>query len=133
MTKLNLENTGYILHSAKGTGWKNHKYIDKWFKNGKWFYKYPNKDKGSKDSNSNTHTLEDYKTTNEYYKIHDGKMEHYTEKTRNGSGWLTKKTQVQFGNDVTVYKDKGKISQSFDKAVEKGASFINSLKTKKKK
>ena len=39
----------YLEHSAKGSQKKDHKYIDRVWKNGKWFYKYKLTGKGYKD------------------------------------------------------------------------------------
>ena len=111
-----MESKEYILyrseslaHAAKGSTWSNHKYINKYFKNGKWVYVYKgaigkvtnsiNKIRNSlnapKPNNQNTHTVNDYKVTNEYYS--------------------------------------GKIAQGVEKAINKGSSFIKKLSNRPKK
>lgn len=135
-----------LAHAAKGSNWANHKYISKYFKNGKWVYIYKgaignvknsvskirNSLNAPKPSNQNTHTVNDYKVTNEYYVGNSKGLTHTVEKTRNGSSWLSKKTKIQFGNEVIILKDKGKLAQGVEKTVSKGKSFISSLSKKKK-
>ena len=149
-----MESKEYILyrseslaHAAKGSIWSNHKYINKYFKNGKWVYIYKgaigkvtnsiNKIRNSlnapKASNKNTHTINDYKVTNEYYVGNSKGLTHTVEKTRNGSSWLSKKITVQHGNEVVILKDKGKIAQGVEKAINKGSSFIKKLSNRPKK
>ena len=118
-----------LVHSLKGSSWKDHKYIDKVFKNGKWLYIYkstPGSDKG---------TSIEKPTVREYSKINkNGTVTHYKEYTTKGNSWLSKRREVR-GNDnhVTVYKQKGKIAQHIEKNAAKGKSFIESLTAKANK
>ncbi len=118
-----------LAHAAKGSSWSNHKYINKFFKNGKWVYVY-NPVKNSPMSNASQNQ---YRKTDEYYKGENGKMVHYTVKTRNGKNWLSSSIQVRSGNDVTVYKDNGRIAQGIEKSASKGKSFIEKLAKKRRK
>lgn len=131
-----LYNDETLVHSLKGTAWKNHKYISKIWKNGKWIYNYG---KGSGDGHTLKDYNEEYKKTNEYTKIEKDKKTgqykqvNYTEYTRNGKNWLNSSIRIQNGNDVKIYKEKGKISQAVEKSAAKGRSFIQKLSKKKKK
>lgn len=109
----------------------NHKYIDKFLRNGKWVYIY----KPSQLNNVKTDTANLKPTTKEYLKVEKkGGVTRYKEVTSNGTGWLSKKLQVKNSDgSVTVFKSKGKIERGVEKAASKGASFIKSLANKKKK
>lgn len=139
-----------LSHSLKGSAWANHKYIDKFWKNGKWQYIYNTVSNkvgtamrsfgAPKTPTPGGTTINDqYRKTNEYIKIGKDqgsgqyKQKHYTEYTRNGGSWLTKKMMVSSGNSVTIYKDKGKISQAVEAGAAKGRNFISNLGKKKKK
>lgn len=131
-----------LAHSAKGSGWANHKYIDKFMKNGKWHYVYKLTGNSRNEGNGG-HTLRDYeeefKKDKEYAQIEKDKKSgkykqvNYTEYTRNGKSWLSSSYRIQNGNDVKIYKTKGKIAQAVEKSASKGKSFIEKLSKKKKK
>ena len=117
-----------LAHSLKGSSWKDHKYIDKVFKNGKWVYIY-------KTTPGNKGPGISKPTVNEYTKINkNGTVTHYKEYTTKGNSWLSKRREVRGSdNHVTVYKEKGKIAQRVEKSAAKGKSFIDSLTTKANK
>lgn len=116
-----------LAHSTKGSAWKNHKYISKFFKNGKWVYIYKGGANNSVDINNKP-------TTTEYTRINrDGTVSQVKQHTTNGNSWLSKNVEVK-GSDgkVTVFKTKGKIERAVEKTASKGKSFIESLSKKKK-
>lgn len=126
---------GYILytdeelaHSLKGSSWKNHKYIDKFFKNGKWVYIYKGPD-GKVPEINNKPTVREYSKINK-----NGTVTHVKEYTKKGNSWLSKKREVRGSdNHVTIYKEKGKIAQHIENRAAKGKSFIESLTAKANK
>ena len=141
----------YILHSAKGTGWANHKYISKYFKNGQWQYVYPKvknavnnfssgfKTKTTLKPVTTTKPLQ-YKKTKEYYTLPSkgttgaSSMKKTTEYTANGNKWLSSSyTITDSSGNKKVYKTKGKISQAVEQSAKKGADFISNIGKKKKK
>ena len=118
-----------LAHAAKGSSWTNHKYIDKFLRNGKWIYIY----KGMTNQ-FRTPTTDLRPTTKEYVKVErNGGITRYKEVTSNGNSWLSNKIQVKSSDgSVTVFKTKGKIERGVEKAASKGASFIQKLSKKKK-
>ena len=49
----------YLIHSSKGSSWKNHKYISKYYKNGKPVYVYYSKTESSGNGSDKTDFTEE--------------------------------------------------------------------------
>ena len=129
----------YLAHAQKGWTKSNHKYVSRYFKNGRWQYVYKNAVNAisnaaryAKNADGKKYNVGGYGKEKEYYTLSKNGKVHTKEITARGNTWLSRKVTLDFGDRKVIYNEHGKIRQAAESAINRGAAFIDALSKKKK-